>query len=57
VSTYRPKGNGCGGQTYQASVARMWLVDRISIVIAELVQHGFDLSIFFCSDELTDDTL
>lgn len=48
----------CGGsQAYQATVACMRLMNSICVVIAKLIEDGFDFGIVLGGDQLTNGTL
>jgi hypothetical protein len=55
--THWAESDGGSGQAYEASVARMGLVDRISIFVAELVEDGQDAVMVLGGNQLADGAL
>jgi len=53
-ATHRSKSNSRGSQTYQATVSGMRLMDSICIIVAQLVNDGFDLCVILHDDQLAD---
>ena len=47
AATYRAKSNSGGGQTYQASISCMRLMNGICIVVTKLVEDGLDPLVVF----------
>lgn len=57
AGTHRAKGNGGGGQTDETSIASVWLVNSIGVLVTELLQYGLNPLVIFGGSELTYDSL
>jgi hypothetical protein len=52
--THGTKGNSCSGESYEAAIPGVRLMDRIGKVVAQLLENGPDAVVVLGHDQLPD---